>query len=78
MTGYMNRTIEDGVICDEHGTGKIEVTASVGEFDGILLTVTTKNDNGAGGVEMVEMDFTAAHRLMTALQDALNILADSE
>lgn len=69
---YMNREITDGVTTDESDPAKIEVTVSIGEFpDGETeLSITTTR-----GFEMVGLDFTAAHRLMLALQDALNIHA---
>jgi hypothetical protein len=51
----------------------VEVTVSIGEFDPgeIVLGVTTRDD----GYVLVSLDFTAAHRLMCALQDGLAIHA---
>ncbi len=69
-TTYMNREIEDGVTYDENSPAKIEVTVSVGEFpDGETELSITAGTN----FTMIGLDFAAAHRLMLALQDALNI-----
>lgn len=70
MATYMNRAIEDGVTDSDGKPSKVTVCASIGEFEGTLLEVEVP-----GGYQMVELDFTAAHRLMLALQDALNIHA---
>lgn len=72
MATYMNREIEDGVTYDENKPAKIEVCVSIGEFpDGETeLSITAGND-----FLMIGLDFTAAHRLLTALQDAFNIHA---
>jgi hypothetical protein len=72
MATFMNRTIEDGVLFDEDGKGKVEVCVSIGEFEGTLLSVWGMSH------DMVELDFTAAHKLMLALQDALNIHSEHD
>lgn len=67
---FMDRVIDEGVTYDENSPAKIEVTVSIGEFpDGETeLSITTGSE-----FTMIGLDFTAAHRLMLALQDALNI-----
>lgn len=70
---YMNRVIDEGVTYDENSPAKIEVTVSIGEFaDGeTQLSITA-----GPSFEMIGLNFEATHRLMLALQDALNIHAD--
>lgn len=71
---YMTYKIQDVMEPGEGETvGEIEVCASVGEIDGILLGVTVP-----GTYSGLVLDIAQAHRLMLALKEAINILAEAE
>jgi hypothetical protein len=88
-TTFMDRIIGDRPVSQHHttapdlsgskvtdadgGTAYLEVTVSIGEFDPgqTVIGFTSKLD----GYVSIGLDFTATHRLMCALQDALNIHA---
>lgn len=76
---YMNRDIggdndlSGSRVTDGDGEPMhLEVCASVGEFEDGMTIVEV---HAPGDYTMVCLDFTAAHRLMLALQDALAIHA---
>ena len=67
---YMNRVMESGIVdCWDGAPAKIEVCASVGEFDGAILSVMAK------GAEMLELNVVAIDDLIEALQSARGIVA---
>ena len=86
MGTYMNRVIgEDavrgdvadgvrGVVTDGDGApARLEVCVSIGEFDEGQTVIEV---HAPGEYQMVCLDFTAAHALKIALDDALRIHAD--
>jgi hypothetical protein len=75
MATYMNRVFgEDairGKVTDGDGTpAKLELCVSIGEFEmgQTLLEIHTEKT-----YEMIVLDFTAAHALKMALDDALSM-----
>ena len=80
MGTYMNRVIGEehtrltrGSVTDGDGDpASLEVCVSIGEFDE-GQTIIEVHAPGEYGYQMVCLDFTAAHALKMALDDALRI-----
>ncbi|GEM_PF-4703377 len=69
MTSYVNREIHATTCDDAPESATVEVTASIGEFAGILLELQLP-----GSYASVELTADSAELLMTALQDAITCL----
>jgi hypothetical protein len=65
---YVNRTVE-AVDCYDSTPVPVEVTASVGEFDGVMIGLTMSD-----GFKSVELTVEQAELLRTALDDAITCL----
>ena len=69
---YMDCEITEGVTTEDGKPGQVDLTVSLGEINGLMITVKTDT-----GYEVVELNFTAVQRLMFAAQDAYKILGDA-